>query len=104
VVPPSAARDSAAAAPSLEGGAGVRERGQSALARMAQAKMAQAKPKAAVATPPHPQDPKTWLQQIADLRAEGKTEQADTEMRRFRAAFPAYSPKPTPAAPTEPLK
>ena len=56
----------------------------------------------APATPPHPQNPKIWLQQIADLRAEGKTEQADAEMQRFRAAFPGYSAKPAPAAPSEP--
>jgi hypothetical protein len=95
-VSPYATRDPAvAAAPAPIGGiAEPQRRDQPALA----------KPKIAAATAPHPQDPKTWLQQIADLRAEGKTEQADTEMRRFRAAFPAYSPKPTPAAPTEPLK
>jgi hypothetical protein len=50
----------------------------------------------------HPQDPKAWLQQIAALRADGKTAQADAEMRRFRAAFPAYPAKPTPPAPSEP--
>jgi len=104
MVSPSATRDPAAAPPTIEGGAQVQGRDQPALARMAQAKMAQAKPKAAVATPRHTQDPKTWLQQIADLRAEGKTEQAEAEMRRFRAAFPAYSVKPAPAAPSEPPK
>jgi hypothetical protein len=56
------------------------------------------------ATSPHPQDPETWLQQIAALRAEGKTAQADAEMQRFRAAFPAYPAKPAPPAPSEPSK
>jgi hypothetical protein len=58
----------------------------------------------AAAAPPHPQDPKTWLEQIAALRAEGKTAQADAEMQRFRAAFPAYPAKPGPPAPSEPSK
>jgi hypothetical protein len=58
----------------------------------------------AAAPPPHPQDPKTWLQQIAALRAEGKTAQADAEMQRFRAIFPAYEAKPGPTAPSEPSK
>jgi hypothetical protein len=40
----------------------------------------------------HPQDPKVWLRQIASLRSEGKTAQADAEMQRFRAVFPAYRP------------
>jgi hypothetical protein len=60
------------------------------------------------AAPPHPQDhpqdPKTWLQQIAALRAEGKTVQADAEMQRFRATFPAYPAKPGPSGPSEPPK
>lgn len=45
--------------------------------------------RAAVAAP-HPADPKVWLQQIDALRAAGKIEQADAEMRRFKAAFPNY--------------
>ena len=53
---------------------------------------------------PHPQDPKTWLQQIAALRAAGKTAQADAEMLRFQAAFPAYPAKPDPSAASEPPK
>jgi hypothetical protein len=57
---------------------------------------------AETAPPRHPPDPKAWLQQIAALRADGKTAQADAEMRRFRAAFPAYPAKPTPPAPSEP--
>jgi hypothetical protein len=51
-----------------------------------------------------PIDPKTWLQQIAALRAAGKTAQADAEMQRFRAAFPAYPAKPDPSAASEPPK
>ncbi len=49
-------------------------------------------------------DPKTWLQQIDALRAAGKTAQADAELRRFRAAFPAYATKPVPPASFEPPK
>jgi len=43
---------------------------------------------------PHPADPKVWLQQIAALRAAGKSDQADAEMRRFKAAFPDYRAPP----------
>jgi hypothetical protein len=49
--------------------------------------------KAAVVSP-HPADPKVWLQQIAALRAAGKADQADAEMRRFKAAFPSYAAPP----------
>jgi hypothetical protein len=49
--------------------------------------------KAAVVAP-HPADPKVWLQQIAALRAAGKSDQADAEMRRFKAAFPDYRAPP----------
>jgi X-X-X-Leu-X-X-Gly heptad repeat protein len=87
---PSPAAARAAPPPST---AEAQQRDQSALAER----------KAAVA-PPHPQDPKTWLQQIAALRAEGKTAQADAEMQRFRATFPAYPAKPGPPAPSEPSK
>jgi hypothetical protein len=55
--------------------------------------------RAAVAAP-HPADPKVWLQQIDALRAAGKIEQADVEMRRFKAAFPNYgSPAAAPDLP-----
>jgi len=51
----------------------------------------------------HPADPKTWLQQIEALRASGKKDQADAEMRRFKAAFPDYAiPVAPPAAPARP--
>jgi len=53
---------------------------------------------------PQPPDPKVWLQQIAALRAAGKTAQADAEMHRFRAAFPGYPAKPDPSAASEPPK
>jgi hypothetical protein len=46
------------------------------------------------ATPPHPADPRVWLQHIDALRAAGKTGQADAEMQRLRAAFPGYVAKP----------
>jgi hypothetical protein len=38
-------------------------------------------------------DPKTWLEQISALRAQGKIAEADAEMQRFRASFPAYRAK-----------
>ena len=50
----------------------------------------------AAAVAPHPADPKFWLQQIDALRAAGKTDQADAEMRRFNAAFPDLSARPPP--------
>jgi hypothetical protein len=59
----------------------------------------------AAAAAPHPADPKVWLQQINALRAVGKTDQADAQMRRFKAAFPDYAipaAVPVPAAPDLP--
>jgi len=50
------------------------------------------------AAAPHPADPNVWLKQIAALRAAGETDQADAEMRRFRAAFPGYATSPAPPA------
>jgi hypothetical protein len=44
----------------------------------------------AAAVAPHPADPKVWLQQIDALRAAGKADQADADMRRFEAVFPNY--------------
>ncbi len=49
---------------------------------------------------PRPADPKVWLQRIDALRAAGKTEQADAQMRRFKAAFPNYrAPAAAPGTP-----
>jgi hypothetical protein len=62
--------------------------------------VAPAEPPAAAAGQ-HPADPKAWLQQIDALRAAGKIERADAEMRRFRAAFPGYAAKPAPPASSE---
>ncbi|MGH8139468.1 MAG: hypothetical protein ACREVV_14935 [Steroidobacteraceae bacterium] len=39
-------------------------------------------------------DPAAWLKQIDLLRAQGKTAEADEELRRFREAFPHYPVKP----------
>jgi hypothetical protein len=50
----------------------------------------------AAAGAPHPADPKVWLQQIDALRAAGKADQADGELRRFKAAFPNYGISPAP--------
>jgi cytoskeletal protein RodZ len=49
---------------------------------------------------PHPRDPRVWLRQIAALRAQGKTAQADAEMQRFHVAFPSYRLRGS-AAPTQ---
>jgi hypothetical protein len=57
--------------------------------------------RATAAARPHPADPKAWLLQIDALRSAGKTELADAEMRRFRAAFPGYAAKPAPPASSE---
>lgn len=56
------------------------------------------------APPSLPRDPKVWLKQIEVLRTEGKTAQADAEMRRFRAAFPTYPAKPESPAASEPRR
>jgi hypothetical protein len=99
-VPPSSASGNAsasAASPATQPGDRVAEAQQ-------RDEPALAKRKAGTAGPPHPQDPKTWLARIATLRAEGKTVQADAEMQRFRATFPAYPAKPDPSAPSEPPK
>jgi hypothetical protein len=61
----------------------------------AERRAARAVAKVAV-VPPHPADPKVWLQQIDALRAAGKADQADGEMRRFKAAFPNYGISPAP--------
>lgn len=58
----------------------------------------------AAAAGSHPTDPKVWLQQIDALRAAGKIDQANTEMHRFRAAFPGYVAEPAPPASSEPPK
>jgi hypothetical protein len=81
------------ASPPPDSGAETQKRDQPALAK-----------RSAAAAPTHPKDPKAWLQQIAALRAEGKTAQADAEMQRFRATFPAYPAKPDPSAPSGPSK
>jgi hypothetical protein len=52
----------------------------------------------AAAVAPHPADPKVWLQRIDALRAAGKADQADAEMRRFKAVFPNYG---SPSAPPD---
>jgi hypothetical protein len=70
-------------------------------AKRADAAVPGAAPSAAGAAGPHPADPKAWLQQIDALRAAGKIERADAEMRRFRAAFPGYAAKPASPASSE---
>ena len=44
----------------------------------------------AAESPPH-DDPARWLEAIRQLRKDGKTQQADQEWEKFRAAFPDYT-------------
>jgi hypothetical protein len=94
------AASSVPATPATDGAAGLQEHEPALAKRQA----GQAAGAAATAAAPHPRDPKTWLRQIDTLRAEGKTAQADAEMLRFRAIFPAYPAKPGLPAPSEPPK
>jgi hypothetical protein len=98
--PLASAAPSAPAAPATDGAAGLQEHEPALAKRQA----GQAAGAVATAAAPHPRDPKTWLRQIDALRAEGKTAQADAEMQRFRAIFPAYPAKPSLSAPSEPPK
>jgi hypothetical protein len=41
--------------------------------------------------PPHPRTPSQWLADITALRRAGRISEADTEFRRFRNVYPAYS-------------
>lgn len=41
--------------------------------------------------PPRPRTSSQWLADIAALRRAGRSSEADTEFRRFRNAYPAYS-------------
>ena len=41
--------------------------------------------------PPHPRTPSQWLADIAALRRAGRISEAETEFRRFRNVYPAYS-------------
>jgi len=50
-----------------------------------------------------PRDPQTWLDEISALRAQGKTAEADAQLRRFRQAFPDY-PLDAPAPAHEPQR
>ncbi|HEY4369768.1 MAG TPA: hypothetical protein VGN07_21215 [Steroidobacteraceae bacterium] len=43
-------------------------------------------------------EPETWLEHIRQLRAAGSGNEADTEWKRFRAAYPDYSVAETDAA------
>jgi hypothetical protein len=99
----SQATDSVAAAPATptsDGAAELQEHHEPALAKRQTGQAAGA----ATAAAPPPRDPKTWLRQIDALRAEGKTAQADAEMQRFRAIFPAYPAKPGLPTSSEPPK
>ena len=98
--PLASAAPSPPATPATDGAAGLQEHEPALAKRQA----GQAAGAAATAAAPHPRDPKTWLRQIDALRAEGKTAQADAEMQRFRAIFPAYPAKPGLPAPSEPPK
>jgi hypothetical protein len=88
-------RELSASAPEVQGGAqaGKPATAEAPLPEQKLPQQALAKRKAE-AQPPHPQNPKVWLQQIEALRSQGKAAQADAEMQRFRAAFPAYPIEP----------
>jgi hypothetical protein len=40
--------------------------------------------------PIYESDPDLWSRRIVDLRRTGRTAQADTELRRLRARYPAF--------------
>jgi hypothetical protein len=86
------------------GSAGSADAAQSALAAAAPtapAAPAREEVPVADATPPHPADPESWLRQIETLRAAGKKDLAEVEMRRFRALFPDYAAKAAPPVSSE---
>jgi hypothetical protein len=42
-----------------------------------------------------------WLRHIDELRARGRTDEANREYKRFRAAYPDYSPPPARSSPAD---
>ena len=48
------------------------------------------------------QDPKAWLQWITALRSQGRTAEADAQLRRFRAAYPDFAVPPAAAGVASP--
>jgi hypothetical protein len=53
--------------------------------RVTNAPVARTKPRGDAATPDSPQ---VWLERIVRLRAEGRHDDADAELRRFSEAYP----------------
>ncbi|HZO22968.1 MAG TPA: hypothetical protein VFB37_10750 [Steroidobacteraceae bacterium] len=49
-------------------------------------------------------DPQTWLRRIESLRKQGRTAEADAELRRFRQVFPGYPLKAPAADARDPAK
>jgi len=68
-----------------------------------QAPLERAQAEAGIASKAIP-DPATWLRQIEALRAQGKTAEADAELRRFHQAFPDYPSSKLPPALRDPAK
>ncbi|HET9388335.1 MAG TPA: hypothetical protein VFO44_01685 [Steroidobacteraceae bacterium] len=74
-----------------------------AAARALQAPAERAQAEGGIASKAIP-DPATWLRQIEALRAQGKTAEADAELRRFHQAFPDYPSSRLPPALRDPAK
>jgi hypothetical protein len=72
-------------------------------ARAMQAPSARAHADAAISPKATP-DPATWLRRIEALRAQGRTAEADAELRRFHQAFPDYPQSKVPPALRDPAK
>ncbi len=84
----SSLEDSARKQSANAAGQAQREEERSSAAEMAYSGQISA---AAPATAQVYTDPEVWLKDIRQLRKENKQEQADTEWRRFREAFPNYN-------------
>lgn len=73
-------------------------------AHAAQAHSEEAKASDAGASSAQTRDPQAWLKQIDALRAQGKTAEADEQLRLFREAFPRYPVKPSATLSSDPPK
>jgi hypothetical protein len=59
-------------------------------ARVVQARMFKSEAPRAVITLPRERNPTAWLAYIDSLRHDGRDNEAELEMRRFRSAYPDY--------------
>lgn len=73
-------------------------------ARAAQARSEEAKAGNSGASSAQTRNPQAWLKQIDELRAQGKTAEADEQLRLFREAFPRYPVKPSATLSSDPPK